>query len=288
MKPFLILLPLSLLAFFSLKTLAQTNDLKQSLTAYATFDNDNFKLLKSKGNATIYSAPSRKAVIDSAVIASQNPNISIAKDEGKFGSALRFNKKGKWVTFIKSQYNIDYENKNWTGTVSFWLKLNPDTDLEPGYCDPIQITDVAYNDASIWVDFTKDDNPRKFRLGVYGDKSHWDPENKGFENNPEWDKRLVVVDKPPFSRSEWTHICITYSELGSTEGRSSLYVNGEKQGDISTKDPFNWDLEKSNIYLGLSYIGLFDDLAIFNKPLSAKQIKSLYSSNRSVEQFIGL
>ena len=44
------------------------------------------------------------------------------------------------------------------------LKLDPETDLEPGFCDPLQITDKAYNDSAVWVDFPKDDIPRHFRL----------------------------------------------------------------------------------------------------------------------------
>ena len=34
---------------------------------------------------------------------------------------------------------LGYNARSWSATVSVWLRLNPDQDLEPGYCDPIQI-----------------------------------------------------------------------------------------------------------------------------------------------------
>ena len=59
-----------------------------------------------------------------------------------------------------------YAKSNWSGAVSFWLRLDPDTDLEAGYCDPLQNTPREWNDAAFWVDFSKDERPRHFRLGA--------------------------------------------------------------------------------------------------------------------------
>jgi hypothetical protein len=53
------------------------------------------------------------------------------------------------------------------GTLSFWLRLDPQKDLAPGFTDPIQLTDKAYNDSAVWVDFTKDDVPRYFRCARF-------------------------------------------------------------------------------------------------------------------------
>ena len=68
-------------------------------------------------------------------------------------------------------------------------------DLKPGFCDPIQITDKAYNDSAIWADFTKDDKPRHFRLGVFGALKSWNPENLPTDRNSVFLKRLVVVKR---------------------------------------------------------------------------------------------
>ena len=50
-----------------------------------------------------------------------------------------------------------------------------------------------------WVDFTRE-NPRQFRLGVFGDLHVWNPENIEPYKNPDFQNRLVAVKQPPFAR----------------------------------------------------------------------------------------
>src|SRR2546425_1190803 len=96
--------------------------------------------------------------------------------------------------------------------VLHWLILLctalPAQDLEPEFADPIQVTDKAYNDSAIWVDFTRDDKPRHFRLGVFGDLTVWNPTNLPNDKNPAFASRLITVAKPPFRRGTWTHVVI--------------------------------------------------------------------------------
>ena len=49
--------------------------------------------------------------------------------------------------------------ENWDGTISFWLRLEPNRDLRPGYSDPLLVTPRAWNDASFFTDFTKMKRP---------------------------------------------------------------------------------------------------------------------------------
>lgn len=250
-------------------------ELTSALTLYASFDNGveaDFAL----GDKQLYTVPNRRAR-DSAQVGLHKPDISIAKGQGRYGAGLRYTERSRGNIYYPSAKNIAYDTLDWNGTISFWLSLDPATDLEPGYCDPIQITDVSYNDAAIWVDFTKE-NPRDFRLGVIGDRAVWNPDPQGPDNeNPIFIDQLVPVKNPPFAKGDWTHILITFSHLNTEKGESSLYMNGQLKGTRnSITDPFTWDLDKSNIYLGLGYIGLMDELAIFNKALSQDEINMLY------------
>ncbi|WP_271783012.1 LamG-like jellyroll fold domain-containing protein [Aquimarina algiphila] len=258
-------------------------DLKSSLTLYASFDKGvqaDFAL----GDDNLYTVPSRKAR-DSAQVGLHKPDISIAKDKGRYGDGLLFTERSRGNIYYPSAKNIAYNTSDWSGAISFWLSLDPATDLKPGYCDPIQITDVSYNDASIWVDFTKE-NPRDFRLGVIGDRDVWNPTPNGPDNeNPIFIKQLEpVVKNPPFRKGEWTHILINFSNLNTENGQASLYMNGELKGTRKNiSDPFIWELDKSNIYLGLGYIGLMDELSIFNRNLSDKEISTLYTLENGVQ-----
>ena len=48
------------------------------------------------------------------------------------------------------------DDKSWNATVSVWLRLNPDEDLEPGYCDPVQIVGDDSKKGFIYLEWSKD------------------------------------------------------------------------------------------------------------------------------------
>lgn len=256
--------------------------LRDALTFHASYENGpdgDFAL----GDRRLYSAPSYKE-IEAATPGLLSLNIETAVDEGKFGHALRFKSKNTEAVFYYADKNVAFVPRNWSGTISFWLNLNPDEDLAPGFCDPIQITDSAYNDSAIWVDFTKDDKPRHFRLGVFGDLTAWNPENIEPDKNPAFANRLVVVTQPPFSRGKWTHVAITHEGLGSaTGGWAKLYLDGELQGTAEgITEAFSWDMAKGVIRIGVNYVGLFDELALFNRPLRDEEIRVLHGLRQGV------
>ncbi|GAB5525559.1 MAG: hypothetical protein Roseis2KO_34310 [Roseivirga sp.] len=259
-------------------------DLKEALTFYTSFDAGTTADF-AKGDAELYSAPNRRNQ-DSIIVGLDNEIHKITAGAGLQGDALRFTKRDRRVAYYKSKDNIAYDAKSWSGTISFWLKVDPETELEPGFTDPIQITDVAYNDASIWVDFTQD-TPRKFRLGVLGDLTDWSQDTLKTSRRTEYAKRLVVVEPPHFSQEAWTHVVITHKELGTTSGISTLYLDGKDMGSISGNDDvFNWELEKSNIYLGLSFVGMLDELSIYNKAFTPELVEKLFSLKAGLKSIL--
>lgn len=254
------------LPFLTLPLLAA--DWKKDLLFRATFDG-SVNAQTAAGDKTLYSAPSYKEAGKPGL---EGSGAEHAKGAGRKGDALRFPVKNTKAIYFKAGPNISPA----AGTISLWLKLDPDQDLAPGFCDPLQVTDKAYNDSAIWIDFTKDERPRYFRLGVFGALKSWNTENINPDKNPTFNNRLVVVKKPPFSRDRWTHIAISYTGLGAGNGSASLYVNGELQGNSTpVKEAFDWSMDKATIRLGINYTGLMDDIATFRRPLSAKEIAEL-------------
>jgi hypothetical protein len=266
-----------LLLLFSLATTALTfaADLNKDLTFRATFDSPSLDADTALGDRRIYGAADYKSQA-SATPGLGSPDIEIAKGQGRKGDALRFKKKNNRALFYKADKNVAFDPKNWSGTISFWLNLDPDQDLEPGYCDPIQVTDKAYNDSAIWTDFTKDDKPRHFRLGVFGALKSWNPKDIAPDKNPDFLKRLVVVKQPAFARGKWTHVAITFSGLGSGKGSATLYVDAKPQGTASgIGEIFDWNIANGAIRLGVAYVGLMDDVSIFKRPLTAAEIQQI-------------
>lgn len=269
MKPMQRLLLISTLAAATFAA-----DWKKDVVFRATFDGSTDAKI-GKGDPKLYSAPDYKEQA-AAKPGIEGTDVKLAQGEGRTGDALRFTKKNTKAVFYKAQGNVPFNPKNWSGTVSFWLNLDPNQDLEPGFCDPIQVTDKAYNDSAIWVDFTKDDKPRHFRLGVFGSLKVWNPTDAPPDKNPNFNNRLVVVKQPPFARGKWTHVAVTHSKLGSGSGEATLYLNGKAQGTTpKISEIFEWDMTKGAIRLGVAYVGLLDDVAIFRRPLDAKEIEAL-------------
>jgi hypothetical protein len=209
------------IALFSLLGLAGTlasapvpQALRSALTLHASFDK-GFEADFARGDKRPFHAPSYKQV-DAAKAGIGDLDVAIESGSGIAGSgALRFRSKNTRALFYRGKDHVTPAS----GTFSFWLRLDPQKDLAPGFCDPIQITDKDYNDSAIWVDFTKDEVPRHFRLGVFGELKAWNPTNLAPDKNPDFTRRLVVVERPPFARETWTHVVIAWSKLGSEQGQ---------------------------------------------------------------------
>jgi len=273
---------LILLAVACYSSAADEKVLRQSLLFYASFDK-GVDADVAKGGRQIYTATSYKERGD-AKPGLHHPDIVVAAGKGRFGAALEFRRKNTKAVYFPAAGNVNFVNGRWQGTISFWLSLDPAVDLEPGFCDPIQVTAEAYNDAAIWVDFTKDDKPRHFRLGVFGNLKDWNPQNLASDKNPAFNNRLVIVKQTPFAKGKWTHVAISHEGLGSgTGGQATLYLNGVRQGTTEKiPEPFEWDMTRAAIRLGVSYVGLFDELAVFSKPLNADEIQFLYKMKKGL------
>jgi len=255
---------------------ALRDSLKATLRFLASFDR-GADAEYAQGDPRIYSAPSYRN-LGLAATGIVSPDVVIAKGQGRYGDALQFRKKNTQALFYRASVNSGYRTRNWSATVSFWLNLSPDTDLEPGYTDPLQITETAYNNAAIWVDFTRDDKPRHFRLGVFGDSLAWNKANTPTDQNPFFNQRTVVVSQPPFTHGQWTHVVIAFSGLGTDAGGTAkLYLNGKLAGTAEgIREPFTWEPALATIRLGVNYTGLFDELSMYTRALTDAEVDALY------------
>jgi hypothetical protein len=253
---------------------SQESELKKHVLFYSSFDGKTSADL-ALGDSNIYTAKNYKEVAK-AKKGLNDPNIVLAKGKGLSGDAIHFKQAKTSAVFYKAYKNVGYNNASWNGTISFWLRLDANKKLPPHYCDPIVVTDNQWNDAALWVDFT-DHTPRQFRYGAMGDKAAWNSNDDASDDD--WIKRTVVVNPAPFNSNSWIHVAMVFSEV-NTKSKSNfkLYLNGALQGTIENvnNNPFTWEAEKGKIMLGLGYIGLMDELAIFNKSLNSEEIKTVY------------
>jgi hypothetical protein len=263
-----------------------TEALRKSLIFHAPFDGSADAEF-ARGDKRIFTAASGGAAArKDAKPGLHRGDVVILPGKGRFGDALKFGKKDKATVFFSGERNMAYSKENWAGTVCLWLSLDPDKDLEPGFSDPIQITDKTWNDAAFFVDFTKDDKPRHFRLGAYADFKVWNPANTKFGDIPHEKLPLSPhVTRPPFARDRWTHVVFTFERFntGKPDAVAELYLDGKSVGAIRNRvQTFTWDEGRAAIMLGLSYIGLMDDLAIFDRALTAEEAAALYGLEQGI------
>lgn len=206
---------------------------------------------------------------------------------GKWGGGLQFGEKSEVTVFYQGKGNVAYAPSGFSGTVSVWMSLSPDEDLAPGYVDPLQITDKEWNNACLFFDFTKDDKPRHFRAAAFSDLKYWNPTNQPWESVAVKDRPMIVAERPPFKRGQWTHVVLTYENFNREQpGIAKFYLNGNLIGELKKDQRFSWDESKLAILLGIYYTGLMDDFAIFDSALSEQEVKQIYQRPTSLTTLV--
>jgi hypothetical protein len=286
--PFSILASAILLSVAGTSGSAQHEALRKSLTFHAPFDG-GADATHAEGDSKLYNAPTFKQRDESRPGLPAGGEVVIARGEGRFRDAMRFTRRKSPVVFFKGARNMPYKAADWSGTVSFWLRVDPQAELEPGFCDPVQITPNAWNDAAFFVEFEKRTDSIPFRLGVYADMRVWNPQNRKIAEIPSTERPLVSVDKPPFAGTRWTHVVFTFERFntGRPDGAARLYLDGSAHGVLSPRQQtFSWDPGKVVIALGLGYIGMMDDLSVFDRALTAAEVRSLHALATGVDSLI--
>jgi len=255
--------------------------LSSALTLHASFD-QGLDADFARGNKDCYVLQCKDLIPARAT-----DEVRLTPDAGRFQGALHFTKKNPFRPTFKDTGSLGYNDKNWSATVSIWLRLDPDKDLEPGYCDPVQIVGDDGKKGFIFMEWSKDETPRFFRYATRPLFDIWNPTNVQWDQIP-FDKRpMVQVAKAPFSRDAWTHAVFTLENINDkTKPQSGrLYLNGKLQGKIENWDlTFGWDPARVLLVLGASYVGYLDDLSVFDRALTDEEAVQLYSLKQGVSE----
>jgi formylglycine-generating enzyme required for sulfatase activity len=251
--------------------------LRKAVTLYASFD-ESVKADVGGGDRTLWTrstddADKKKLIYEKGVDAKA---FRIAKDRGVAGGCLEATdvlpRNGR--IYFPAQGNIAFKKGGWGGSLSVWINTDPNTLLKTKFCDPIQMTQKGANNGGIWFDFN-DAKPRDMRMGVFPVIPEGDVGIK--EEDPK--APMVRVKNVGFKSGDWHHIVITWEnfDTGKKDAVAVLYIDGKKIGAVTDYEiAMGWELDKAGIYVAVSYIGLLDELALFNRPLSAAEVAALH------------
>ena len=134
----------------------------------------------------------------------------------------------------------------------------------------------------IWVDFN-DAKPRDMRMGSFpavpaGGK----PLAESDPSAP-----IIWLKGVGFKASDWHHVVMTWTgfDTGRSDARTALYVDGKLIGELKDREiAMEWDLEKTGIYISVGYIGLLDELSVFNRALTPAEITLLFKTSRTARE----
>lgn len=257
--------------------------LRKALTFHASFDQStdaDFAL----GDPWLYSAPGMNRWTNAQPGLPAQGAIRLAPADGKVGGALRFEKPADPVVFYRAAQNVPWSASNWGGTVSFWLRTDLGA-LAPGFTDPLQITPRAWNDAAFFVEFERREREVPFRLGAYADYKVWNPLDRPWEAIPAAEKPLITISGPPFAGDRWTHVAFTWTSFntGRPDGTALLYLDGAQVGAIRDRtQTFTWNPAATRMLLGVGFVGWIDEVAAFNRALTAEEIQTVRRLPRGI------
>ena len=210
-------------------------------------------------------------------------------DGGRFGGALRFSAQDYgWdedeFTFA-AQHNFPYRQESFEGTVSLWLRGDPDADLNDEYpVDPFHVSRHAA-DGSFYLDLTRPNDwrygsPRRLRFGLYGDSPAQDMFVGG---------QLLVVGDLGWHDQEWHHLVATFSGVNSGEanGSARVFVDGKHRASMDGYEHrLTWEIEAMRIGLGQRYAGQIDEFLILDTCLSPEAVAELHSQTTPLSAFL--
>ena len=251
--------------------------LRKAVTFYASFDES---LMPDVGVGPIMTRAGDPNVPDKLTFADgyDKAVYKIARGKGVTGgNCLEASdvlpNRGRFFYPVKG--NLAYKKGGWSGALSMWINMDPAA-LKLTFCDPVQITQKGANNGGIWFDFN-DAKPRDLRMGVFPAVL----EGTVGAKETDADAPMVRVPKVDFKAGEWHHIVLSWSnfDTGKKDALATLYIDGKKIGVVKDRAiAMDWDIEKAGIYTAVGYTGLLDEMALFNRALTADEVRMLHKT----------
>lgn len=269
---------IALLLLLSTIAFADDKAIREAVTFYASFDAE-IKGDKGGGSLAVSTrVPGKEKGTFDLKKGVDDKFFRIAPGKGIAGGALEVVDvlPGNARVLFPAKDNLAFNPKGWAGSVSMWCKTNPDTMLKTKFCDPIQITHKGANNGGLWFDFN-DNKPRDLRYGIFSDV----PPGKKPITSAHPDAPLVNAPAVAWKADDWHHVVLTWENLdtGKPNALASLYIDGKLIGQIKDRElAMKWDIDKAGIYIGINYIGLIDELALFRRALTAAEVQRLYKA----------
>src|SRR5260370_1151484 len=66
-------------------------------------------------------------------------------------------------------------------------------------------------------------------------------------------------------------------DTGKADAKAALFIDGKQIGEVKDRAiAVDWDVERAGIYVAVNFIGLLDELAVFNRSLTPDEVARLH------------
>jgi Concanavalin A-like lectin/glucanases superfamily len=92
---------------------------------------------------------------------------------------------------------------------------------------------------------------------------------------------MVWVRKVGWKADDWHHVVLTWHnfDTGKEDARATLYIDGKRIGVVKDRAiAMGWDAEQARVFFALGYVGLIDEMALFNRELTEAEVKALHKT----------
>ncbi len=234
-----------------------TPDIKTGLTAYYPLDN-NLNNIVSNSKAKLHGGASS----DDNDTWNKNPIDNVTYGTGKKGTAFEFN---GGVKGADGNNGLELDVKtNKSFTISAWVNTAEKINFQPVFFAPVDFDNYVTSGTN-YNDFASG--------GIVNYKTIW----YWLDKNTSCSSSLQ--DLP---LNTWTHIVLTFDD----SGEAILYYNGEVLSQRNIPDYTSGTYENMPIYLGINFFdvsfkGLMDDVAVYNRALSPIDVAALYAEENA-------
>lgn len=214
------------------------DNLAPSMAFYASYE-DGMDAAYARDDRRIYSAPSYDA-LDERGPWYWGQDVKLAYDSGISGHALGFTGALTQALFYTGAANLPWADG---GALSVWLHPAEFSGA------PLAVTGDDPLAPAAAIDLASDPMQLVVRT-IQGEGA---------------------VDALP---AEWLHVVVSIAG-----NQVTVYVNGQESTSFALADPdHSWDAARSVMRLGVNYVGLIDELATFDRALSAAEVRLLHDT----------
>lgn len=197
---------------------------------------------------------------------------------GKFGEAIEFPTPDSAIGY-QAEGNFPLTKDYNDGTIAMWVRCASGEQPEDRFAELFEVNDGSWNDGAFGLALTPG-QPGRIVFSLYGSA----PVSATGETvgGPQ---HLIAYEGIDWATGEWHHIAASWENIntGRRNAVLKLYVDAERQRVSPRFDHVvHWRSPQQTIRVGWGFVGWIDELAIFGKALSERQIRRIFEHPEGV------